>query len=183
MGKKNGLDQRNGQGDDLLGTVVATDGDRRGRPGESGLPEANDAGDRERDSRRRAASDRNRPPIPAVQTIDDLAKESLDGRTARPVDPHSEERFPNLWELLTVDAYRDGCLRHLPTIRIVRAQGGYQATFQDHETCYQWTVTYERLEDTWKALERRIATGGPGVQFKSMINKTGQPFSRRKKKT
>jgi hypothetical protein len=99
----------------------------------------------------------------------------------RPYDPAGEERYPDLFQLLTLGAYSDGCERILPTLRVYREPGVYCVALQDHEMGRQVRAAATTLDGLWEALERVLADPLAWTTFRSQINRSGEPFSLRKK--
>jgi hypothetical protein len=82
-----------------------------------------------------------------------------------------------------MDSYSDGCRRVLPTLRVWREPGQYCVALQDHEMGRQAQAASPTLEGLWEALEAVIRSPLAWRVFKSMINRSGEPFSLRKKKS
>jgi hypothetical protein len=103
------------------------------------------------------------PPPPETEVRAGLAEQLLARRLSGGVSPPPDEavrsRCPLLWELLTLDTYRDGTQRVLPTLKIERTGGGYVVSLQDHASRSQVTVTCETLAEVPRALERVLGSG------------------------
>lgn len=113
--------------------------------------------------------------------VEQLLGRGTSGRIAPPTDPSLEKRCPLLWGLLTQDTYRDSTVRVLPSIKIERVVGGYEATLQDHASHQQITVALLTLDDLAKALERALGKGGD--QFREYRSfKVKDPLKRTKRK-
>lgn len=86
-----------------------------------------------------------------------------------------------MWGLLTVDTYRDGTVRVLPTLKIERVTGGYEVTLQDHASHQQVSVQIACLGDVGGALEAVLRKGGDAFrEYKSF--KVKDPTKRVKRK-
>jgi hypothetical protein len=81
-----------------------------------------------------------------------------------------------------MDAYSDGCRRILPTMRVWREPGQFCAALQDHEMGRQAQAASPTLEGLWEALEAQIRSPLAWKLFKSQVNRSGEPFSLKKKK-
>lgn len=137
------------------------------------------AGVRTRAARRSRAATADPPP----PDLEKLARTGDLGRVAAPYDPETQDRLPHLWQLLTMDVYSDGCKRILPTLRVVREPGQLVVCLQDHETCRQVTAASTTLSGLWEALEAAVRSALNWRGFKSHLNRTGEAFSLRKKKS
>jgi hypothetical protein len=82
-----------------------------------------------------------------------------------------------------MDAYSDGCRRILPTLRIWREPGQYCVTLQDHEMGRQCSAASPTLEGLFQALEGVLRSPLAWKAYKSQLNRSGEPFSLRKKKS
>lgn len=84
-----------------------------------------------------------------------------------PLDDWTRANCPNLWELLTLEVYRDRTIRVLPTLTIDRAEGGYRVTLQDHASNRQCSAEADGLGELWEALERAILSPKGWRPFRS----------------
>jgi hypothetical protein len=89
----------------------------------------------------------------------------VDDRVRPPSDDQAERRCPLLWGLLTQDTYRDGTIRHLPSIRVERVSGAYRVILQDHASHQQIEAMATTLAGIGAALER--AMRAPDPQWRS----------------
>jgi len=109
-----------------------------------------------------------------MSIVDRLRKEGPLGSVTPPADGTLEKACPLLWEMLTLDRYKDRADRVLPEVKIRRISGGYEATLQDHETCQQISAVALTWEAIPAALEATLASGSvPWRPFKSYVNPKG----------
>lgn len=119
--------------------------------------------------------------------LNDLARMVAERRFPPPVDAETEEKCPNLWEMLTMEKWGDGSERILPTIKIERVPGAYRVSLVDDSLCIRKAVIVPCLSVAFEALERvLIDPETPWETFKSYRNKKGPPvpeekISRRKR--
>lgn len=62
-----------------------------------------------------------------------------------------------LYELLTLDQYKDKTKRLLPTITVERVSGGYKALLHDHASSQYLVVEFDTLAGLAEALESSLA--------------------------
>lgn len=70
----------------------------------------------------------------------------------------------------------------MPTLRIWREPGQFCVALQDHEMGRQCAAASPTLEGLWEALEGALRSPLGWRTFKSQVNRSGEPFSLRKKK-
>lgn len=111
---------------------------------------------------------------PVRSLIQDLYTAVVNKRVAPPDDEETRFNCPYLWELLTVDRYKDGKDRFLAEITIKRVGGGYVAEVRDHETGQAKQAMALRLHDVFIMLEAALANvESPWRAFKSFLNPKG----------
>lgn len=109
-----------------------------------------------------------------MSLIDRLRKEAPNGHVQPPNDEALAKACPLLWEMLTLDQYRDKSDRILPEVKIRRVGGGYEVVLQDHETCTQIGAVSLTWEGLPAALEAALgATSTVWRSFKSYVNPKG----------
>jgi hypothetical protein len=103
-----------------------------------------------------------------------LVKGALKRSIHPPDDPQVEENFPDFWELITMDEYKEGKSRTLPDIKITRTSGGYMVTILEHDTLQSKTFPLDRLENLAAACEKALHSDMyPWQAAKSFKNKQG----------
>lgn len=95
-------------------------------------------------------------PGPGGSIVDTLRGREGAGRIVAPNDDETERQWPWLWELLTVDRYRDKTTRHLPELLIRRVSGAYEVTLRDHASRQQKTAYALTLAGLWESLEAAL---------------------------
>lgn len=109
-----------------------------------------------------------------MSALEDMMGQALEGRVAAPDDDQLEANCPDLWELITLDQYRDKSKRMLPEISINRVPGGYEVTLKDHEMCLQVTTFSAKLSGIAEALEAALHDPTrPWKPFQSYRNRKG----------
>lgn len=92
--------------------------------------------------------------VPLLEPLaEQLLQRGIEQHVVPPDDGALERQCPLLWGLLTLDTYRDGTVRVLPSIRVERISGGYRVTLQDHASHQQIAATSITLGGLGKALE------------------------------
>jgi hypothetical protein len=109
-----------------------------------------------------------------MSALEDMMGQALEGRVAAPDDDGLEKLCPDLWELLTLDQYKDKTKRMLPELTVNRVPGGYEVTLKDHEMCLQVTTFSPILSAIGQALEAALHDPTrPWKPFQSYRNRKG----------
>lgn len=109
-----------------------------------------------------------------MSALEDMMGQALEGRVSAPSDEGLETLCPDLWELLTLDQYKDKSKRMLPEITVNSVPGGYEVTLKDHEMCLQVTTFASTLGGLGTALEAALHDPTrPWKPFQSYRNRKG----------
>jgi len=109
-----------------------------------------------------------------MSALEDMMSQAIEGRISAPSDDDLESSCPDLWELLTLDKYKDGSKRMLPELTVNRVPGGFEVSLRDHEMCLQITTFAPILMDLGRALETALHDPTrPWKPFQSYRNKKG----------
>lgn len=109
-----------------------------------------------------------------MSALEQMMSQAIEGRISAPSDEDLEQSCPDLWELLTLDKYKDASKRMLPEISVNRVPGGFEVTLKDHEMCLQITTFAPILMDIGRALEAALHDPTrPWKPFQSYRNRKG----------
>lgn len=109
-----------------------------------------------------------------MSALEDMMSQAIEGRITAPTDDELESTCLDLWELLTLDRYKDGSKRMLPELTVNRVPGGYEVSLRDHEMCCQVTTFSRQLHLIGPALETALHDPTrPWKPFQSYRNKKG----------
>jgi hypothetical protein len=118
-----------------------------------------------------------------VVNLEAEAKKGVSMTVAKPYDPEVEDKYPNLWQYLSMAEYSDGTPRLLPTVTLNRVPGGYVVSLQDHEMMRQCRCEASTLSSVWEVLEVSIVVPTNWTYYKSRVNRKGAAFSLKPKET